>query len=126
VDQNPANVPPSPAAPVRAFAEHTLRIALEVLDQKRPADHLKSLLDQTSLSSIRTLARSSALPGRELGAARLDRVGVQMLDPDTAEVFGCYRRGTRRLAFAARATRSPRTPRSTVAASWQLTAFRIM
>ncbi|WP_323182805.1 Rv3235 family protein [Aldersonia sp. NBC_00410] len=85
------------------FAETALRMTLEVLDHRRPPAQLRPVLDAALIDVVRAFAKSSA-PARGLGAARLQRIHVRLIDPHTAEVFGTYQRGPRVLALAAQVT----------------------
>lgn len=90
---------------------------LEVLDGRRPVIQLRRLAAPSVFAAIETLARS-APQGRGLGAARLTNFGVELTGPNTAEVYGSYRRGQRVFAVAACVTLHR--------AGWQLTAFRVL
>ncbi|MFC9897450.1 Rv3235 family protein [Nocardia sp. NPDC127579] len=103
------------------FADRALRVALEVLDQRRPVTQLRGMVSQQVLEAIRTMVVCDSAPGRGLGAATLDKVDVFMIDVENAEICARYERGRRqrRLAIAARA-------RFTRGVGWQLTVFRLM
>ncbi|WP_157535432.1 Rv3235 family protein [Nocardia inohanensis] len=101
----------------RQFAVAVLRVALEVLDGRRPVPQLTVLADRTVLAAIHTLHTAAEVPGRELGSACLSSVNVIMSDPRAAEVFAGYDRGTRHFALAARIVRGR--------SGWRLTAFRV-
>ncbi|MDG3008787.1 hypothetical protein G4X40_01340 [Rhodococcus sp. D2-41] len=116
----PARVaPPAPqnVTEARAFADHTLRMILEVLDRRRKPDHLRPMLAAGLVDTVATLSRAE-LPARRLGAAALSRVHVSMVGPAAAEVFATYARGPRVFAIAAR------TERRT--AGWRCVALRIV
>ncbi|WP_280234467.1 Rv3235 family protein [Nocardia cyriacigeorgica] len=102
----------------RVAAERSLRVALEVLDRRRPVAQLAALADPSTVAAVRTLVRADLVPGRELGSAVLAGVHVVMVDERSAEVCARYLRGSRRLALAARIERSG--PRG-----WRLTALRV-
>jgi hypothetical protein len=93
-----------PHLDAQRFAEQALRLVLEALDRKRPANHLKPVLSPTLLARVSTLSKGSP-PGRELGIAILTSVRIQLIDPSNAEVFGRYRRGTQYWAIAGHLTR---------------------
>ncbi|MFF0533001.1 Rv3235 family protein [Nocardia amikacinitolerans] len=105
-------------ASARKFAERSLRLTLEVLDQRRPLGQLASIAEPAVVSAIRTLIAGDLTPGRGLGAAVLARVAVTPVDPRTAEVFAGYDRGPRRFALAGRIVH-------TRTSGWRWTALRI-
>ncbi len=106
-----------------AFADAALRRVLEVIDRRRPAVQLRSVLAPSLVDSVVAVGRSTAghAPGHE-GAAMLRRIRLQpagKLDPDNAaEVFGSYSRGRRIHAIACRVERSP-------AGRWAVVALHI-
>ncbi|MFE3444074.1 Rv3235 family protein [Nocardia sp. NPDC059180] len=102
----------------RVAAERSLRVALEVLDHRRPVSQLTALADARTVAAVRTLIRADLIPSRELGSAILAGLHVEMVDEQTAEVCARYLRGSRRLALAARIERSGRR-------DWHLTALRL-
>ncbi|TQM25403.1 Rv3235 family protein [Nocardia bhagyanarayanae] len=102
----------------RKFAERSLRLTLEVLDQRRPIGQLASVADAAVVSAVRTLIAGDLAPGRSLGVAVLARVAVTPVDARTAEVFAGYDRGPRRFALAGRIVH-------TRASGWRLTVLRI-
>ncbi|MEV0340785.1 Rv3235 family protein [Nocardia sp. NPDC050713] len=102
----------------RKFAERSLRLTLEVLDQRRPIGQLASIAEPAVVSAVRTLIVGDLAPGRTLGVAVLARVAVTPVDARTAEVFAGYDRGPRRFALAGRIVH-------TRAAGWRLTALRV-
>ncbi|MGV9832639.1 Rv3235 family protein [Nocardia niigatensis] len=101
----------------RQFAGATLRLALEVLDGRRPAGQLGPLAEPAVVAAVRTLAGAGRLPGRDLGTATLTRVDVIMAGPGQAEVCAGYDRGGRRFALAARIVHGR--------SGWRLAAFRV-
>ncbi|MFG1791482.1 Rv3235 family protein [Nocardia sp. NPDC049149] len=101
----------------RRFAESSLRLVLEVLDGKRGATQLRPLAAPSVLAAIETLARTGQ-HSRALGPALLTTLGVELIAPNTAEVYGRYQRGPRSFAVAARVVLHR--------AGWQLTAFRVL
>jgi hypothetical protein len=104
------------------FADAALRRVLEVIDHRRPVIQLRGLLVPGLVDSVLSISQSDA--GRQ-GAAVLRRIRLQpsgRRDPATAaEVFGCYSRGDRMHAIAARVEKLPATggPR------WQVVALHI-
>ncbi|QBJ95321.1 hypothetical protein ERC79_04655 [Rhodococcus sp. ABRD24] len=109
-----------PASDARRFAEHALRLTLEVLDRRRPPTQLRPLLTPAVHDLVQTLARS-APAGTHLGTATLARVHVRPVHHQAAEVFGTYNRGGRVFAVAARIERgNSRHP-----AGWAITSLRI-
>ncbi|MFE9575937.1 Rv3235 family protein [Nocardia sp. NPDC006044] len=102
----------------RQFSDQALRIALEVLDRRRPVAHLAGMAEATVVAAVRTLVKGDFVPGRELGTAVLKRVDVAMIDDSAAELFAAYARGHRRFALAARIAR-------TRADGWRITALRV-
>ncbi|MFJ2836777.1 MULTISPECIES: Rv3235 family protein [Nocardia] len=99
------------------FAEQVVRLVLEVVDRRRPVDHLRSMTDPLVLSAVRTMLTQNLAPGRALGAASLTRVRVTATDPGGAEIFASYQRGDRTFAVAGRieSTRD----------RWRLVALRL-
>jgi hypothetical protein len=102
----------------RQFAQRVVRLALEVLDHRRPVAHLNTMADASVVSAVRTLVRGGFAPGRALGVAVLTRVDLVMVNDGAAELFAAYDRGQRHFALAARITRTRR-------AGWRLTAIRV-
>ncbi|MFI7665497.1 Rv3235 family protein [Nocardia sp. NPDC049526] len=100
------------------FVERALRLALEILDHRRPVAQLTTMATPAVVSAVRTIVRADLAPGRTLRVAVLYRAGVMMVDASTAEVFATYDRGRQHFAIAARIART----RST---DWRLTAFRV-
>ncbi|MEU0503295.1 Rv3235 family protein [Nocardia sp. NPDC005998] len=113
---------PPPAVEVdsaaQQFVERALRLALEILDHRRPVAQLTSVATPAVVAAVRTLVRADLAPGRTLGAAVLHRASLMMVDASTAEVFAAYDRGRRHFAIAARIAHT----RST---GWRLTVFRV-
>ncbi|MBF6346374.1 Rv3235 family protein [Nocardia cyriacigeorgica] len=104
-------------ATAEAFAERTVRAALEVLDRRRSIRQLTALLSPDVYARLHTLAGGDLAPSRRLGPAVLVRIDV-MLDGKNAEIVARYRRGHRYLALAGRISHSRRH-------GWRLTALRI-
>ncbi len=102
----------------RLAAERSLRVALEVLDHRRPVSQLSGIADERTVAAVGTLVRADLVPSRELGAAVLAGLHVEMIDEQTAEICARYLRGSRRLALAARIERSGTR-------DWHLTALRL-
>ncbi|GAB2726250.1 Rv3235 family protein [Nocardia thraciensis] len=100
----------------RRFAERSLRLALEVLDGRRPVGQLRPVAEPTVVAAVETLTRTGAAD-RRLGAAQLVSVRATIVAPGTAEVFGGYDRGNRRFAVAARIVARR--------GDWRLTALRL-
>lgn len=104
------------------FADAALRRVLEVIDRRRPVSQLRPLLVPGLVDSVPAIAGPAA--GRQ-GAAVLRRMRLQPAggrDSQTAaEVFGCYSRGDRTHAIAARVEKLPTSsgPR------WQVVALHI-
>ncbi|QLL08573.1 Rv3235 family protein [Mycobacterium vicinigordonae] len=116
-----------PAAPLSPqmrqaaqFADAALRRVLEVIDRRRPAGQLRSVLAPDLVDSV--LASSLRLAPQP-GAAMLRRMRLQPTGGGTAstaaEVFGIYSRGERIHAIAARVERLP------VGGQWLLVALHI-
>jgi hypothetical protein len=102
----------------KAFVDRTLRLALEVLDHRRPVGQLAAVAEVPVVAAVRTLVRADLAPGRTLGAAVLTRVDVTMVDATAAEVCAAYNRGPRHFALAARITH-------TRAKGWRLSVLRL-
>ena len=85
------------------FAEHSLRLALEVLDRRRTPDRLRAVCSGPVIDALRSRA-AGEIPGRRLGAAVLGPVHMQPLDDAAIEVFATYTRGFRVFAIAGRIT----------------------
>lgn len=105
-----------------AFADAALRRVLEVIDHRRPVTQLQPLLVRGLVDSVLSVSQSSG--GRQ-GAAVLRRMRLQPVghrDPETAaEVFGCYSRGDRIHAIAARVEKLP----TSTGIRWQVVALHI-
>lgn len=99
------------------FADAVLRRVLEVIDRRRPPNHLRGLLAPGLVESLPTRLH------RACGPARLRRVRAFAVgrDDDAAEVAASYTRGERVHALACRVQRisTPAGPR------WQLVALHI-
>lgn len=108
--------PVAPGADI--FWNTSLRLVLEVLDQRRNPRHLKALLSPTVLELVRRLAISDN-PTRDLGAARTHRTHVHAASPSAAEVCATYQRGNRTFAIAARIE-------NTNAEGWIVTALHVV
>ena len=119
-----AAVTSAPMRQAAAFADAALRRVLEVIDRRRPAAQLRSMLAPELLDSVLSISRSAVRPGRE-GAGVLRRMRLQPSghgDPDTAaEVFGSYSRGGRIHAIACRVECLTAGGRS----RWQVVALHI-
>ncbi|MEU7138386.1 Rv3235 family protein [Nocardia sp. NPDC046473] len=102
----------------RQFARRALRVALEVLDRRRPVAHLGTMADASVVAAVGTLVRGGFVPGCGVGVAVLTRVDVVKVNEIAAELFAAYDRGHRHFALAARITR-------TRGGSWRLTAIRV-
>ncbi|BDB40910.1 hypothetical protein Mkiyose1665_16930 [Mycobacterium kiyosense] len=99
------------------FADAALRRVLEVIDRRRPAIQLRSVLAPELVDSVLAVSRKLA---DQPGAAVLRRMRLQPADGaghSAAEVFGTYSRGDRIHAIAARAQRLP--------GQWLLVALHI-
>jgi hypothetical protein len=123
--------PPQPAAPAvlslpmrqaAVFADAALRRVLEVIDRRRPAAQLRSMLAPSLVDSVLALGRTTTAGH---GAAVMRRMRLQPAghgDPETAaEVFGCFSRGGRIHAIACRVELLP----SDGATRWQVAALHI-
>ena len=87
------------------FADAALRRVLEVIDRRRPAAALRSVLAPCLVDSVLSVTRAMA---RQPGAAVLRRMRVQPAGSDAAaEVFGTYSRGERIHAIACRVEQLP-------------------
>ncbi|UGT90360.1 Rv3235 family protein [Mycobacterium ostraviense] len=93
-----------PMRQAAVFADAALRRVLEVIDRRRPATQLRSLLAPNLVDAV--LSVSEAVSGQH-GTAVLRRVRLQPTGTsDTAaEAFGTYRRGERIHAIACRVER---------------------
>nr|WP_239655239.1 Rv3235 family protein [Mycobacterium riyadhense] len=104
------------------FADAALRRVLEVIDRRRPATQLRSLLAPSLVDSVLSVSRAVSPPQ---GVATLRRMRLQPVGrdaPDTAaEVFGTYSRGDRIHAIACRVERVPAGDRT----RWLVVALHI-
>lgn len=100
------------------FAERALRLVLEVLDRRRSAATVAPLLTPQLVGLVNALAAGSLRPGRDLGAARLHKLHLQMADEHRAEIYGTYSRGSRTFAIAGCLT-------ATGSAGWRLSALQL-
>ncbi|GFG77671.1 Rv3235 family protein [Mycobacterium paragordonae] len=88
-----------------AFADAALRRVLEVIDRRRPAAQLGTVLAPCLIEAVLAVSRATAATP---GAAVLRRMRVQpALGDDAAEVFGSYSRGQRVHAIACRVEQLP-------------------
>ena len=106
-------------AAARRFAEHALRLVLEVLDRRRPPEHLRAVAEPALIDMVRVVSLGGA-PGGGLGAARLRRIHLQPASPRIVEVYGNYERGPRMLAVAARIVAGKKPPHA-----WRIEALHI-
>ncbi len=111
---------PTPLSPrmrqAAAFADAALRRVLEVIDRRRPAPQLASMLAPCLLDSVLAFTRAAA---GAPGAAVLRRMRIQPgLGDSAAEVFGTYSRGGRVHAIACRVEQLP-------AGRWLVVALHI-
>ncbi|OBK23679.1 Rv3235 family protein [Mycobacterium asiaticum] len=87
-----------------AFADGALRRVLEVIDRRRPAAQLGTVVAPGLIDSVLSVSRSV---GPATGAAVLRRMRVQPAGDRAAEVFGTYSRGSRVHAIACRVEQLP-------------------
>lgn len=118
----PTGGAPAPGLhPAARFADAALRRILEVIDRRRPVQHLRPLLAAGLFESLRAGAHATATGGAGGTTAALQRVRVQAAGsgepPRAAEVFGTYRRGERVHAIAGRVERAE--------TGWQVVALHI-
>lgn len=85
------------------FADAALRRVLEVIDRRRPAAALRSVLAPCLVDSVLSVTRAVA---GQPGAAVLRRLRLQPAG-SAAEVFGTYSRGDRIHAIACRVEQLP-------------------
>jgi hypothetical protein len=85
------------------FADAALRRVLEVIDRRRPAAALRSVLAPCLVDSVLSVTRAVA---GQPGAAVLRRMRLQPAG-SAAEVFGTYSRGDRIHAIACRVEQLP-------------------
>nr|WP_253900662.1 Rv3235 family protein [Mycobacterium asiaticum] len=104
----PADAAAAPLSPrmrqAAMFADGALRRVLEVIDRRRPATQLRSVLASDLVDSVLSVSRTVA---STRGAAVLRRMRVQPAGDRAAEVCGTYRRGDRVHAIACRVERLP-------------------
>lgn len=99
-----------------AFADAALRRVLEVIDRRRPAAQLGTVLAPSLVEAVLAVGRATA---GTPGAAVLRRMRVQpAFGDDAAEVFGSYSRGERVHAIACRVEQLP-------PGRWQVVALHI-
>lgn len=132
----PVAVPISTVA-ARRFAIGGVKLVFEVIDRRRAAGHLATLVSPAVLDHVGALVRADVARSRSdaPAVARMCRLHVQMQGEDAAEVFGTYERGRRVRAFAARIEHRPcRTRESTgryqfgpvrIEHRWQMVAFSL-
>ncbi|TSD48162.1 hypothetical protein FFI94_019915 [Rhodococcus sp. KBS0724] len=113
VQDRPAAEPVAPGADV--FWNTSLRLVLEVLDQRRSPAHLKSILSPTVMELVQRLSISHD-PTRGLGAARTH---VNTTSPHAAEVCATFRRGPRTFAIAAKIENTDNK-------GWMVTALHVV
>ncbi|QUR66639.1 Rv3235 family protein [Mycobacterium spongiae] len=121
---NAIEVVSAPMRQAAMFADATLRRVLEVIDRRRPAAQLSSLLAPSLVDSVVSISRAvGAHPSGCRGAAVLRRTRLQPAGaPDSAaEVFGTYGRGDRVHAIACRVERQS----SQNETRWQVVALHI-
>ncbi len=106
------------------FAGPAMRLVFEVLDRRRPPQHLRHLLAPAPLDLVRALARADA-PGRRLGAAHLRRIHLQPVGTDAVELFGSYLRGDRTFAVAARIEPAPPPGATGGRGGWMITSLQV-
>jgi hypothetical protein len=106
----PVPAPTGPDAvpvPARRAAHAIVRMALEVVDRRRPPTQTRGAFPPHLTEMLRVLAREG-VPGRDLGPARVHRIhinaaGVPAADESADyEVCATYARGPRLFAVAAR------------------------
>lgn len=109
---------PRPDAAAR-FADAALRGVLEVIDRRRPAAQLRTLLTANLFDSLPGMAATLRTLRRDGAAAALYRVRLQPVNGSSsaAEVFATYRRGPRMHAIAGRI--------EVTDAGWQVVALHI-
>lgn len=101
------------------FTEHMLRLLLEACDGRRPVATLATMADSGPINLVRSISRGTkALPGRELGPAKLNWVRTKLVGPDDVEFYGTYLRRSRSFAIAGHLTRSPR-------GAWRVSALQL-
>ena len=100
------------------FAEHAMRLALEVLDRRRAPAQLRAVLAPSVIDALRSRA-AGEIPARRLGAAVLGVVRMQPVDDAAIEVFATYTRGIRVFAIAGRITMDR------PGASWRMSSLHV-
>lgn len=120
VSKNPSPKTPAPEAPpgAHAAANALFRLALEVLDRKRPATHLAPCATRLVVEQVALVAQRRRPCAEQ---AKLLRVHVRPAAPGSAEAFCTYQRGDRVLALAARLDSRPGTP-----SRWLCTSLRVI
>jgi hypothetical protein len=135
--QRPQVVPADPGddpADLRRCIERVLRLALEVLDARRPLAQLAPHLAPNAVRYVRA-AVAQRPPLRE--PARMTSLHVRRPGPGVAEVAAVYRRGPRTRALAARFERDgparvPHTaadrsgPRAADRPPWRCVTLRLL
>ncbi|MFE3544235.1 Rv3235 family protein [Nocardia sp. NPDC059177] len=99
------------------FADQVVRLLLEVVDRRRTAVQLSSVVDERVLSAVQTMIGQDLAPGRALGVATVTKVRLTSRSATGAEVFASYQRGPRTFALAGRIESGTR--------SWRLVAVRL-
>lgn len=102
---------------VRRAAVHVLRVAVEVLDGRRPAAHLERHLTPRALRYWRAAAESRS---RRDGASQILRLVLCRPSAATAEVAAVCRIGGRVRALAVRFEEATDAP-----AGWRVTVLRL-
>lgn len=94
--------------PAQRAAHAVVRMALEVVDRKRPAHQTRGAFPPHLTEMLVSLARDG-VPGRDLGPARVHRLHISATGPVACadadadyEVCATYARGPRLFAVAAR------------------------
>ncbi|WP_241665824.1 Rv3235 family protein [Prescottella subtropica] len=108
------------ASDAHRFAEHALRLALEIIDRRRPPAQLRTVASPAVVDVVHYLIRSAPTVHR-LGTASRVRVHIRPVRPGAAEVFGTYNRSGRVFAVAARIERGP----DDHPADWTITSLQI-
>lgn len=108
-------------AEARRGAEQAVKILLEVLDCRRPAEQMEALFAPSVVESVKTIVRTRP-PGLRLGAATMRQVHITRSAPNAAEMFGTYTRGSRVFALAARLEHKQVARRP----SWTVTSLRVV
>ncbi|MGB3773058.1 MAG: Rv3235 family protein [Rhodococcus sp. (in: high G+C Gram-positive bacteria)] len=110
------------AAAGKHFADRALRLALEVIDRRRPASSLRAVLSPAVVGLLASLTTAD-VPGRHLGSAVVRTVHVRAVDGATGplEIFGTYSRGDRVFAVAGRME----LRRGKAGHAWTITGLRL-